>query len=39
MIKDGAFFNEIVRGTNRQAFFQQILGALSMLGGNYNEVL
>lgn len=38
-IKDGAFFNEIVRGTNRQAFFQQILGALSMLGGNYNEVL
>lgn len=39
MIKDGRFFTEIVRGSNRQAFFQQILGALSMLGGNYNEVL
>lgn len=39
MIKDGTFFNEIVRGENRQAFFQQILGALSMLGGNYNEIL
>lgn len=39
MIKDGRFFNEINRGSNRQAFFQQILGALSMLGGNYNEVL
>ena len=39
MIKDGKFFNEIARGSNRQAFFQQILGALSMLGGNYNEIL
>lgn len=39
MIKDGRFFTEITRGSNRQAFFQQILGALSMLGGNYNEVL
>lgn len=39
MIKDGKFFNEINRGSNRQAFFQQILEALSLLGGNYNEVL
>lgn len=39
MIKDGKFFNQIVKGDSRQAFFQQILGALSMLGGNYNEVI
>lgn len=38
MIKDGRFFTEIHKGTNRQAFFQQILDSLSMLGGNYNEV-
>lgn len=36
-IKDGAFFAEIRKGYNRQAFFQQILDGLSVLGGNYSE--
>jgi len=38
MIKDGKFFLEIVKGTNRQAFFKQILDSLSLLGGNYNDI-
>lgn len=39
MIKDGRFFMEIVKGTNRQGFFQQILDSLSLLGGgSYNEI-
>ena len=38
MIKDGQFFLEIVKGDNRQAFFQQILDSLSLLGGNYNDI-
>ncbi|UUZ86468.1 ABC transporter ATP-binding protein [Paenibacillus sp. P26] len=37
-IKDGRLFSEIRRGTNRQAFFQQILDSLSVLGGNFDEV-
>ncbi|MFF2480760.1 ABC transporter ATP-binding protein [Paenibacillus sp. NPDC058071] len=37
-IKDGKFFSEIRRGSNRQAFFQQILDALSVLGGNFDDV-
>lgn len=37
-IKDGKLFSEIRRGTNRQAFFQQILDALSVLGGNFDDV-
>ncbi|MBE1447054.1 ABC transporter ATP-binding protein [Paenibacillus sp. OAS669] len=36
-IKDGRLFNEIRRGSNRQAFFQQILDALSYLGGNFDD--
>ncbi|MEH6941882.1 ABC transporter ATP-binding protein [Bacillus sp. JJ722] len=36
-IKDGQLFNEIHRGSNRQAFFQDILDVLSLLGGNANE--
>lgn len=36
-IKDGAIFSEIRRGSNRQAFFQQILDVLSVLGGNFND--
>ncbi|MCJ8013110.1 ABC transporter ATP-binding protein [Paenibacillus sp. KQZ6P-2] len=36
-IKDGRIFSEIRRGSNRQAFFQQILDALSVLGGNFND--
>lgn len=38
MIKDGKFFIEIVKGGNRQAFFQQILDSLSLMGGNYNDI-
>ena len=38
MIKDGKFFTEIVKGGNRQAFFQQILDSLSLMGGNYNDI-
>lgn len=37
-IKDGKLFSELRRGTNRQAFFQQILDALSVLGGNFDDV-
>ncbi|NOU91636.1 ATP-binding cassette domain-containing protein [Paenibacillus sp. LMG 31456] len=36
-IKDGRLFSEIRRGTNRQAFFQQILDGLSILGGDFDE--
>jgi len=38
MIKDGKFFLEIVKGSNRQAFFKEILDSLSLLGGNYNDI-
>ena len=37
MIKDGRFFAELVKKSNRQAFFNEILDALSLLGGGYNE--
>ncbi len=37
MIKDGKFFTEIVKSSNRQIFFKEILDALSLLGGGYNE--
>ncbi|WP_048601770.1 ABC transporter ATP-binding protein [Rubeoparvulum massiliense] len=37
-IKDGKFFSEIRKGSQRQAFFQQILDCVSMLGGNFNEL-
>lgn len=37
-IKDGKLFSEIRRGSNRQAFFQQILDALSVLGGNFDDI-
>jgi len=33
-IKDGRFYSELRRGHNRQTFFQQILDALSALGGD-----
>ncbi|EGL18416.1 ABC transporter ATP-binding protein [Paenibacillus chitinolyticus] len=36
-IKDGKLFSELRRGANRQAFFQQILDSLSVLGGNFDE--
>ncbi|MDN9009626.1 ABC transporter ATP-binding protein [Brevibacillus laterosporus] len=37
-IKDGKLFTEIRRGSNRQAFFQQILDSLSVLGGGCYDV-
>lgn len=37
MIKDGKFFMEIVKDSNRQVFFKEILDSLSLLGGGYNE--
>ncbi len=37
-IKDGRPFSEIRRGANRQAFFQQVLDALSLLGGDFDEL-
>jgi putative ABC transport system ATP-binding protein len=38
-IKDGRFYNEIRRGSNRQTFYQQIVNVLALLGGNVNDVL
>lgn len=37
-IKDGKLFSEIRKGNNRQAFFQQIVDSLSVLGGSFDEV-
>jgi len=37
-IKDGKRFGELVRGVNRQAFFQQVLDALSVMGGGADDV-
>ncbi|WP_274364024.1 ABC transporter ATP-binding protein [Paenibacillus thermotolerans] len=37
-IKDGKWFSEIRSGGNRQAFFQQILDTLSLLGGQIHDV-
>ena len=37
MIKDGEEFLEINRSGNRQVFFNEILDALSLLGGGYSE--
>lgn len=37
MIKDGKFFSELVKKSNRQVFFKEILDSLSLLGGGYNE--
>ncbi|MCC3375791.1 ABC transporter ATP-binding protein [Cohnella sp. REN36] len=37
-IRDGRLFSEIRRGANRQAFFQQILDSLSVLGGEFHDV-
>ena len=37
MIKDGEFFIELVKKSNRQVFFKEILDSLSLLGGGYNE--
>ena len=37
-IKDGRHFSEMTRGTNRQAFFQQVLDSLSVMGGAADDV-
>lgn len=37
-IKDGEFFNEIVRDDRRQTFLQRILNVLSLLGGHSNDL-
>ncbi|MBA2876539.1 ABC transporter ATP-binding protein [Thermaerobacillus caldiproteolyticus] len=37
-IKDGKLFTEIRKGRNQQAFFQDILDVLSLLGGNVNDI-
>ncbi|WP_426455166.1 ABC transporter ATP-binding protein [Paenibacillus sp. S-38] len=37
-IKDGRLYNELHRGNNRQAFFQQIIDMLSLMGGNAHEL-
>lgn len=36
-IKDGQLFTEILRGDNRQSFFQDILNVQSLLGGNTDD--
>lgn len=36
-IKDGKLFNEIYRGGNRQQFFQDILNAQSLMGGDTDD--
>jgi putative ABC transport system ATP-binding protein len=38
-IKDGRLYNEIRRGSNRQAFYQQIVDVLALLGGNTDDIL
>lgn len=38
-IKDGRFYNEIWRGSHRQAFYQNIVDVLALLGGNTDDVL
>ncbi|QQE74915.1 ABC transporter ATP-binding protein [Brevibacillus composti] len=37
-IKDGQLHNEMYRGDSRQAFFQKIIDALSLLGGNLHDL-
>lgn len=37
-IKDGKFYNEIYRGSNRQVFFQKIIDMLSLLGGDTHDL-
>jgi putative ABC transport system ATP-binding protein len=37
-IKDGQLYNEIYRGENRQAFFQNIIDVLSLMGGNAHDL-
>jgi putative ABC transport system ATP-binding protein len=36
-IRDGRIYTEINKGSNRQAFYQQILDVLSLLGGSSHD--
>jgi ABC-type lipoprotein export system ATPase subunit len=38
-IRDGRLYSEIQRGESRQAFFQQILDVLSLIGGGADDTL
>lgn len=38
-IRDGRLYNEIRRGPNQQAFYQQIIDVIALLGGNTHDVL
>jgi ABC transporter. len=38
-IRDGQIYTEIRKGASREAFFQQILDVLSLMGGGRNEPL
>ena len=39
VLRDGTIFTELRKGTNsRKAFFDQILGVLTMLGGGRSDV-
>ncbi|GAF63326.1 ABC transporter ATP-binding protein [Bacillus sp. TS-2] len=37
-IRDGELYSEMYKGDNRQAFFQQIIDTLSILGGNTHDL-
>lgn len=37
-IRDGRIYTEVRRGSNRQAFYQQILDVLSMMGGSSHDL-
>ncbi len=36
-IRDGRIYTEVRRGSNRQAFYQQILDVLSLMGGSSHD--
>ncbi|MFP3124822.1 ABC transporter ATP-binding protein [Ectobacillus funiculus] len=36
-IRDGEIFSEICKGKNQHSFFQEILDALAMIGGDYHK--
>jgi ABC-type lipoprotein export system ATPase subunit len=38
-IRDGRLYSELRRGASRQAFFQEIIDSLSVLGGTFDDVI
>ena len=36
-LKDGRIFSELRRGDGRQGFFQQIIDALGVMGGTFDD--